>query len=121
VSNTDPKSIATECLAAWTRGDFVTARALIHDDIRFVGPLGEREGADAYIEGLKGFARIVESAPQHKAIAEGGDVCIHYDLITPAGALPAVGWYQVRDSKISFVQAFFDARPLASILEGRRK
>ncbi|MBV8053973.1 MAG: nuclear transport factor 2 family protein [Deltaproteobacteria bacterium] len=120
MSKNDAKSVAAGCLTAWTSGDFGAARALLHDDLRFAGALGSQNGADAYIEGLKAFARMIKSAPQHRIIAEGEDVCIHYDLVTATGAvIPAVGWYQVRGGRISSVQAFFDPRPLLPLLERR--
>jgi ketosteroid isomerase-like protein len=118
----DAKSVATECLRAWTTGDFETACLLLHDDLTFAGPLGTREGADAYLEGLKGLARVIKSAPQHRVIAEGKDVCIHYDMVTIDGTvIPIVGWYQVRNGKIPSVRAFFDPRPLLSMLQQHTK
>jgi ketosteroid isomerase-like protein len=109
----DARSVATTLLRAWTSGDFATTRSLIHDDVTFVGPLGVTEGADDYMRGLQGFARMVKGAEQRQVIAEGDDVCIIYDLITdtPAGAIPTAGWYRVRDGRVSSLRVFFDARP----------
>jgi ketosteroid isomerase-like protein len=114
MAGADARTVATACLQAWTTGDFATARSLLHDDVSFVGPLGTADGADAYIKGVQGLAKIVESARQRKVIAEGDDVCIIYDLVTTSsGAIPTAGWYHVQDGKVSAVRAFFDARPLA--------
>lgn len=110
---TDVGSVAVTSLRAWTTGDFATARSLLHEDITFAGPLGVAEGVEAYLGGLRNFARLVRSAEVHRVIADGDDVCIVYDLVTdtPAGTIPTAGWYQIRDGKIASVRAFFDARP----------
>jgi len=114
MSDTDPKAIATKCLASWSKGDLATTRSLLDDSVTFVGPLGATEGADAYIEGVKRLAQIVEEIDQHEVFGEGEDVCVIYDLVTasPQATIPTAGWYKVRGGRIVSVQAFFDARPL---------
>ena len=113
--DTDAKKVATTLLEAWTSGDFPTARGLMHDDVTFTGPLGTTAGADAYIEGVQGFAAMVERVDIHEVIAEGENVCVLYDLVArSAGPMPTVGWYVVQDSLVRSVRAFFDPRPLLS-------
>src|SRR3954468_288126 len=109
-------AVAARCLDAWTSGDFETTRALLADDVTFVGPMGQAQGADAYVEGVRGMAKTVKGVDRKAVIADGDDVCIIFDLITdtPAGAIPTAGWYRLRDGKIISVRAFFDPRPLAS-------
>jgi hypothetical protein len=51
----DAKSVASDCLKAWTNGDFDTARSLIHEQITFAGPFGTADGAEAYLAGLRRF------------------------------------------------------------------
>ena len=113
-SKDDPKSIATAFLQAWTRGDFDSARALLDEQATFDGPLGHTEGADAYIKGVRGFAKIIRSIEIHQVVAEGDDVCVMYDILTngTAGSLSTAGWYRVRNGKVLSVRAFFDPRPL---------
>jgi hypothetical protein len=106
--------VATRCPAAWSTGDFDTTGALLDDGVTFTGPLGATDGADAYIEGIKGMAKIVERVEQRDVFGEREDVCVNYDLITtqPKARVPTAGWYQVRAGRIASVRAFFDARPL---------
>lgn len=109
----DAKTTATALLAAWTSGDFARTRALLHDDATFDGPLGETRGADRYVEGIRGFASSIDRAEVHKVIAEDGDVCVVYDLVTRNGvSVPTVGIYCVEDGKVRSVRAYFDPRPL---------
>jgi hypothetical protein len=112
----DAKSVASDCLQAWTNGDFETARSLIDDEVTFAGPFGTAQGADAYLDGLRRFRdRGVETAEIQRAFQDGDEACLIYDLVTntPAGTIPTVGWYRLGDGKIVSVRAFFDARPLA--------
>jgi hypothetical protein len=110
----DPKSVATECLYSWSNGDLDKTRSLMTDDVTFRGPLGKANGVNEYIDGLKGLVKIVDSVVQRKVLTDGDDVCIMYDLVTktPAGSIPTVGWYHVRNGKVDSVTAYFDPRPL---------
>jgi ketosteroid isomerase-like protein len=116
MTRSDAASVATQCLTAWTTGDFEKTRSLLDDDVTFVGPMGATDGIEAYMAGIQGMAKIVESAEQIKVLVDGDDVCIIYDLITsqPPATLPTAGWYHVRDGKITSVRAYFDARPLVA-------
>jgi ketosteroid isomerase-like protein len=113
----DARTVATECLQAWTTGDLDRTRALLHPDVTFVGPLASTQGVDDYMTGIDRMTAIVSRAEQTQVVAEGDDVCIAYDLITndPPATIPTVGWYRVQDGKVVSVRAYFDPRPL---LEG---
>jgi len=119
MAGTDAKAIADWFFQAWTKGDFDTARRLVHDDVSFAGPIDRFDNADAYIGSLRGLAQIVKAAEEQKVFADGNDVCIIYDLVTntPAGSAPVAEWYHVRDGKISAVRVIFDARPFAPMFE----
>jgi limonene-1,2-epoxide hydrolase len=109
----DAGTLASACLAAWTGGDVEAVRGMIHDDVTFDGPLGHTEGADEYMEGLRGMSRMVSGVHQHRIAVDGEDVFIAYDLLTEvAGPIPTVGWYRVRDGRIAALRAYFDPRPL---------
>jgi ketosteroid isomerase-like protein len=110
----EPKTVATECLLSWTNGDLATTRALVADDVTFIGPLGTATGADDYIAGLRKLKESVSTVVTRKVLVDGNDVCIIYDLVTTeAGTIPTVGWYHVRNGQVDSVRAFFDARALA--------
>jgi ketosteroid isomerase-like protein len=111
----DPKIVASRCLAAWSSGDFDAARVLLDEHVQFTGPLGHTEGADAYIEGVRGFAKTIRSIEQRRVFGDGEDVCIIYDLVTKSAPapIPTASWYRVRHGRVVSVNAFFDARPIA--------
>lgn len=105
---------AIACLESWVSGDFERTRALLADDVTFTGPLGATVGGDEYVEGVRHLSEIVRSVEIHAVTHnDEGDVAVLYDLVTkPAGPLPTVGWYEVRDGRVCSVRAFFDPRPL---------
>jgi hypothetical protein len=110
---TDARSVATRCLEAWSSGDLETTAALLHENVTFTGPLGVTQGRDAYLSGIRQFAQLVKGVDLRHVFAEGGDVCVIYELSTEtAGAIPTAGWYQVSDGQVTAVRAFFDPRPL---------
>jgi ketosteroid isomerase-like protein len=105
---------------AWTSGDFATARELLHDDLKFSGPIDSFDNADAFVETLKGLSQILVDARRRGLVADDEHVCLIYDLETgPAGVSPVAEWYEVRDGKVASLEAFFDARPFAPLFEQR--
>jgi ketosteroid isomerase-like protein len=109
----DNAIIASECLQAWTSGDFASARATLDDNVEFLGPLGTTRGADAYIEGVQGFARSIDRVEINHSISENEHAVLLYALVTKDGKrVPTAGHYIVRDGKIVSVRAYFDPRPL---------
>jgi ketosteroid isomerase-like protein len=118
LSGTDPRTVATECLKAWTTGDLDRTRALLHDDVTFTGPMASTVGVDEYMTGIDRMSAIVSRVEHTEVVADGDSVCVAYDLITndPPATIPTVGWYRIRDGKIVSVRAYFDPRPL--LLQG---
>ncbi|MGN6374911.1 MAG: nuclear transport factor 2 family protein, partial [Sphingomonas sp.] len=100
MTNGDAGAVARRCLEAWTGGDFETLRSVLADDVSFLGPLGETQGADAYVEGIRGFAGLVDRAQIHEVIVDGDQVVLIYDLVTPQASLPSAGWYRIRAGKV---------------------
>lgn len=109
---TDAKSVAIGYVDSWTSGDLETTRTLLHEDVRFVGPLGTAEGIEDCLKGLEGLVKIVKSADRRHAFADGEDACVIYDLNTEGATLPTSGWFKVSEGRISAIRVFFDPRPL---------
>jgi hypothetical protein len=99
------------------RGDFSTARQLMHDDMTFQGPLDTFTTADQYLEASKRLATIIQRIDVKKTFVDGDDVCVLYEMVTntPAGTAFIAEWYQVRGGKIVALRAVFDARPFAAL------
>jgi limonene-1,2-epoxide hydrolase len=108
------KGVAQTYFDAWGRRDFVRLRSILADDVRFRGPLGTTEGADATIAGLRGMAENVMRGIDISLMAvDGSDVLTWYDLHTSTTEpLPTVNWSHIDNGLISRIRAVFDPRPL---------
>jgi SnoaL-like domain len=110
----DAAKVATAYFDAWKVNDFDTMRSLLDDDVTFVGPLAQLEGAEDYMKGIEGMARITSEIVIQKTFFDGSDVLTWYDLhTTVAPPVPVANWLHVEDGKITSLRVAFDARELA--------
>jgi ketosteroid isomerase-like protein len=111
--------VAEDFFDAWTSKDYERARALVHDDVSFEGPIDSFTDADSYLASLQQLSHIVTGADKRRVFADADDVCVIYDLKTaPVPRTPTCEWYHVRDGKVASVVVIFDARPFAPLFEG---
>ena len=97
---------------AWAAKDFDALREVLADDASFRGPLGQADGADACIRGLRGIAEGV-GLPKVCLIATNGDDAITwFELQAEQGPVPVANWSHVEDGRITRVRATFDPRSL---------
>jgi ketosteroid isomerase-like protein len=117
----DAAQVAENFFDAWTGKDFGRARTLVHDDVRFEGPIDSFSDADSYLASLQQLAPIVTGADKQKVFVDGDDVCVIYDLKTvPVPRARTCEWYRIRDGKVAAVSVVFDARPFAALSEARQ-
>ena len=110
----DAAKIAEAYFDAWKVNDFDTMRSLVDDDVTFSGPLAQLEGAENYMEGIKGMSQITSGIVIQKVFVDGPDVLTWYDLHTTVAApVPVANWIHVEEGKITSLQVAFDARELA--------
>jgi|SRR4051794_13764135 limonene-1,2-epoxide hydrolase len=116
----DATKVVSDFRQAMGRGDFASARQLLHEDLSFRGPIGAFDTADAFIEAWKTLPIVVEQVEVRKVFADAADVCVLFDLVAkrPAVTVLVAEWYRVTDGRIAMMQAVFDARPFAAVLEG---
>ena len=116
----DTARAAERFFDAWTSKDFEQARALVHDDVTFEGPIDRFSDADSYLASLQQLSAIVTGAEKQKVFVDGDDVCVIYDLKTvPVASTRTCEWYRMRDGKVASVSVVFDARPFAALLEAQ--
>jgi ketosteroid isomerase-like protein len=110
----DAVRVASAYFDAWKVDDFDAMRSLVHDDVTFAGPLGRREGAEDYMEGIMGLSRIKTDIVVQKTFVDGPDVLTWYELSTTvAPPVPVANWLHVEDGRITSLRVAFDARGLA--------
>jgi ketosteroid isomerase-like protein len=110
----DAAKVATTYFDAWKVNDFDTMRSLVSEDVTFAGPLAQLEGADDYMEGIRGMSQIKSEIVVRKVFVDGHDVLTWFDLhTTVASPVPVANWLHVENGKITALRVAFDARELA--------
>ncbi|MEO3404645.1 nuclear transport factor 2 family protein [Mucilaginibacter sp. CAU 1740] len=89
--------------------DFAAARKFAADDLKFIGVLGERDGAEAYFTDME---RMKLKYDIKRVFSDGDDVSIFYDIDMGGKTIFSSGWYHVVDGKINSIRVIFDPRPL---------
>lgn len=104
---------------AWGSGDFKAARALLHDDLTFQGPLDTFHRADDYLAAIQKLGAIVKGMRHQKTLVDGNDAAVFYTLDTVLGASPVAEWYTIKGDRIASIRTYFDARPFAAAQGGK--
>ncbi|HEY8929395.1 MAG TPA: nuclear transport factor 2 family protein [Mucilaginibacter sp.] len=89
--------------------DFNTARSFLNNDVKFIGVMGTRDGADTYITDM---AKMKFKYNIQKLFEDGNDVSVFYDINMGGPTIFSSGWYQLSNGKISIMKVLFDPRPL---------
>ena len=83
----DATKVVSDFRQAMGRGDFASARQLLHEDLSFRGPIGAFDTADAFIEAWKTLPIVVEQVEVRKVFADAADVCVLFDLVAKRPAV----------------------------------
>lgn len=104
------KEIVTSFIEALNDENFDAARKLLNPSFSFKGPLGERDGADIYMNDMKKmkFKYDIEKVFENK-----NEVCLIYDINMGRGiSIKTCGIYTLEDEKLSSLEVLFDTRPV---------
>ena len=108
----DAKEVVMCYIRAMGDRDYAAARPYLGDNLRVKGPAGETfRSPDEF---LKMMEQQRGKYDIKKIFADGSDVCLLYDFITPKVAAFFCSWYQVSDGKIISIQTIFDPRAFAA-------
>lgn len=109
-----PAEIVQRYQAAIGEKNFTAARKLLHDSIRFEGPIDTFDRPEPLLEALERLSAIVTGVEHHKTFVDGNDVCVLYDLKTKIAPKSFVSeWFRVKGDRIASIRVVFDARPFA--------
>jgi hypothetical protein len=96
-------------IQAMNAEDLETARGFVNDDMKFIGVMGSRDGADGY---FKDMAKMKFKYTIKKVFADDGDVCLFYDIDMGGVTAFSCGWYHLVNGKIDTIRVLFDPRPV---------
>lgn len=108
-SKVNPKELVASFLDALNKEDYVLARKYVTHDLKFVGVMGSRNGAESYFSEMSDMRLKYDIK---KILGDGNDVCVFYDITMSGVKIFSAGWYHVRLDKISSFRVVFDPRPL---------
>jgi hypothetical protein len=114
ISTNEPKEVVLRLGKALNDESFQIARRYVSDDMKYVGPFGSRDGAEAYLQEIE---RLRLKFDIQKIFADDENVCVLYDITVSGITLCACGWFQVNAGKVSSLRVTFDPRPLVALSE----
>lgn len=111
--STDARTAVETYFRAWQDGDFESLRSVLADDVSFRGPLGQADGAEQCVAGLRGMSQLMKGVEVRVRVVEGSDVISFFDLLTDiAPPAPTANWSHVEDGLITSIQVAFDPRAI---------
>jgi hypothetical protein len=111
--STDPRWAATAYFDSWRARDFARFRALLAEDVSFVGPLAALRGVEPVVAGITKMSEIVTDIVVEKMFVDGPDVLTWFELHTSvAPPCPTANWSHVENGEITAIRVAFDPRPL---------
>jgi SnoaL-like domain len=114
ISTNEPKEVVLRLGKALNDESFQIARRYVSDDMKYVGPFGSRDGAEAYLQEIERFRLKFDI---QKIFADDKNVCVLYDITVSGITLFACGWFQVNAGRVSSLRVTFDPRPLLALSE----
>lgn len=111
-----PIEIVKALEGAINHGEFALARSFLNDDLLYAGPFGEKVGRESY---LSDIIRLKITFRTSQLIADGDNVAAVYEVILAGLTTPALGWFGIRDGKVSSLRTAFDPRPIVMLLESQ--
>ncbi len=93
--------------------------ALLADDFRFIGPVDQTTGIEAFMKLNESFFPLVTGMRMLIQFEHGNDVCSIYemDLTSPSGTsltLNIADWVIVKNGKMVEERLYYDAREFAA-------
>jgi hypothetical protein len=94
--------------------------SLLADDFRFIGPVDQTTGIDAFMKLNESFFPLVTGMRMLRQFEHGNDVCSLYemDLKSPSGislTLKVADWVVVEGGKMVEERIYYDAREFAAV------
>ncbi len=85
----------------------------LHPDLKFVGPMAESKGVDAYLEASKHFFGFFQKLTIRTVCGskEGVMLAYDFDCPDPVGFCRGAAYVSFTGDLISRIELFYDARP----------
>jgi len=84
----------------------------IHPEVVGVFPMNTYRGAEAFVQALEPFAKIVKRIETLRLVVDGEHCVAILDIDTVFGSIPFAEHIHVVDGQIVSVRGYYDPRPL---------
>jgi hypothetical protein len=113
-----PEAIALAYLDAVGKKELDRVHALLHDDVRFTGPVMSLAGAAELMAAFRRIGVIHVRNDVQRVFSDGNEVCVIYDFVTDvAGALPTIEWLRIDGGRIRAINLYYDQVPWMKVRE----
>ncbi|MCZ4242749.1 nuclear transport factor 2 family protein [Pedobacter punctiformis] len=103
------KVVVLDFLNALNTENFDLAKEQLDENMTFKGVMGERTGADNYINDMK---KMKFKYNIQKLFADDHEVSVFFDINMGEKTIFSSGWYTLENEKIKSIKVLFDPRPL---------
>ncbi|MCL4336247.1 MAG: nuclear transport factor 2 family protein [Candidatus Thermoplasmatota archaeon] len=111
-TNSDATDVVLSYIKALDKEEYDAAGKYLNNSVRIKGPAGETfSKSSEFIKMLRQYHGKYELK---KTFADGDDVCLFYDLVTPSAKVFMCSWYHVLDGKITSIQTVFDPQAFSN-------
>jgi len=100
--------------AAWDSGDFEGLTQLLTEDFQFRGPMGDADGAAAFVEQIRRNAPMFGTVTfaDVRRLVDGQRVVSLYTFAAGPARVPMAEAFEMRGDRISRIDLYFDPTPL---------
>lgn len=106
-------NIAIGYYTAMSERNIEKLAGFLHQDVTFVGPLAQMSGKEAVVQSVKNFSAFFNTLTIRTQFGSDHQAMLVYDLEFPApiGSCHASVLLDIKDSLITRIELFYDARP----------
>lgn len=114
---TDLRASTHAYFDVWNRKDAAGIRALLHPDVRFVGPLTQMQGRENVAASFASLLPMLQEVALRHVLTDGERAIATYDFICndPIGRIRIAEALTFSDGLIMSIELFFDPRPFLAI------
>lgn len=92
--------------------DLDTVQSLLAQDVTFVGPVMNIQGAPNVLESFRRIGAIHVRNDVKRVFVDGDEICVIYDFVSDTvGSIPTIEWLHVQNGRIASIRLYYDQLP----------
>jgi ketosteroid isomerase-like protein len=109
----DTARVVDSYYAAWGGGDFDGVGAILTDDFRFHGPMGDADSREAFVDQIRQNAPMFGDVrfEDERRVIDGRRAVSLYTFVAGPARVPMAEAFEVDGDRISRIDLYFDPSP----------